>query len=91
MAKQVRPAFCDSAKRSDPSRSSPYKEPERAYSIMARVGYPAHRQAGYIPAVFLTSHHRFFPCKPGGVHIYARLSERTEVKAKAVADPLVNP
>lgn len=40
MAKQVRPAFCDSAKRSDPSRSSPYKEPERAYSIMARAGIP---------------------------------------------------
>ena len=40
MAQQVRPAFCDSAKRSDPSRSSPYKEPERAYSIMARAGIP---------------------------------------------------
>ena len=40
MAKQVRPAFYDSAKRSDPSRSSPYKEPERAYSIMARADIP---------------------------------------------------
>jgi len=40
MAQQVRPAFCDSAKRSDPSRPSPYKEPERAYSIMARADIP---------------------------------------------------